>query len=490
MKSENIYELTRISNAANLTRLERQMSGRRGFLNIKSWEIEGLRRLVENLCLHVDALPDMRFFYSFQIPKLGKEFDLLRISDDMIINIELKSEPVPDESIHKQLVHNRYYLATLGRAVRSYTYISSSNRLVRLTNGGRIVEADWETLCQDLLKQNNLYDGDIEALFKEEQYIISPIANADRFLAGEYFLTSQQKDFKKKVLKRISSAEGASFQGITGLPGTGKTLLLYDIAMKLSESERICVLHCGNILPELNQLDARLKRIDFFPGCEEQVINRIGEVKAILVDEAHRITKSVLDDIFQYATAKGIPMIFSYDCEDAICGEEIADCRALDELEMPDYVEYRLTNRIRANAELSTFIQCVMQGSRYNHRKDYPDVRICFANDETEAQLLLTQLTTEGFTYIHNGQFTELSGVGALEATSCEYERVVMLMNEVYYYDELHALRSTEEGSVRKLFHGLNRAKTGLAILVMNNEAVLDVLLTIVQGYAPDKYNR
>ena len=33
----------------------------------------------------------LRFFYSFQIPRLGKEFDLLQIKDEQIVNIELKS---------------------------------------------------------------------------------------------------------------------------------------------------------------------------------------------------------------------------------------------------------------------------------------------------------------------------------------------------------------------------------------------------------------
>ena len=39
----------------------------------------------------------LRFFYSFQIPRLGKEFDLLQIKEDQIINIELKSGVVSDE---------------------------------------------------------------------------------------------------------------------------------------------------------------------------------------------------------------------------------------------------------------------------------------------------------------------------------------------------------------------------------------------------------
>ena len=87
------------------------------------------------------------FFYSFQIPRLGKGFDLLQIKDEQIVNIELKSGAVSDETIRKQLTQNRYYLSVLGRPIYSYTYISSQNRLVRLTNHDHIVEADWQQLC-------------------------------------------------------------------------------------------------------------------------------------------------------------------------------------------------------------------------------------------------------------------------------------------------------------------------------------------------------
>ena len=63
------------------------------------------------------------------------------------MNIVLKGGAVSDETIRKQLTQNRYYLSVLGRPIYSYTYISSQNRLVRLTNHDHIVEADWQQLC-------------------------------------------------------------------------------------------------------------------------------------------------------------------------------------------------------------------------------------------------------------------------------------------------------------------------------------------------------
>ena len=54
------------------------------------------------------------------LPQLGREFDLLRVGGDCVINVELKSGNVTDETIQKQLLQNRYYLATLGKPMRRF----------------------------------------------------------------------------------------------------------------------------------------------------------------------------------------------------------------------------------------------------------------------------------------------------------------------------------------------------------------------------------
>ena len=128
MKAINIFILTRIKDRSSLQKLERQMSGRRQFLTINEWEIEGLRKLIDQLVIKIPAATRYEFYYSFQLPKLGKEFDLLRISEDYVVNIELKSGNVSDEAVRKQLLQNRYYLMMLGKVIYSYTYISNQKR--------------------------------------------------------------------------------------------------------------------------------------------------------------------------------------------------------------------------------------------------------------------------------------------------------------------------------------------------------------------------
>ena len=98
----------------------------------------------------------------------------------------------------------------------SYTYISSQKRLVKLTNHDHIVDADWEQLCSALQKNSADYEGEIEDLFQAELYLISPLTEPVRFLEKEYFLTSQQRDIERQILKRVR-AEKSGYFIFTGL---------------------------------------------------------------------------------------------------------------------------------------------------------------------------------------------------------------------------------------------------------------------------------
>ena len=455
MKSISIYAITRNQNIECLQKLERQLSGRTYFLKMREWELESMKALVRELEMHMQDVHALRFFYSFQVPRLGKEFDLLQIKDDQIVNIELKSGKVSDEAVRKQLLQNRYYLSVQGKMIQSYTYISSQERLVRLNNHDHIVEADWDQLCLALQRQSKDYEGDIEDLFQAEMYLFSPVTEPERFLNKEYFLTSQQKDIERRILDKIRKVKYGYFW-FSGLPGTGKTLLLYDIAMKLSVHQKVCMIHCGETGKEWKILHDRLLRIAFLSDSQLEECPDLKEYSAILVDEAHLLTEEKLHVILELSEKH--PVIFSSDDEDMISDEEM-DRTMIREIEhLPDIQSFHLTNRIRTNAELSSFIQNMMHLPEKRTVRYYPHIQVVYANDEEEAEILL-----KGY-----------------------QDQLVFIIDERYYYDEKGYLREQRQKhqkptAVRTLFHRLNEAREEFAIIVKRNEAVYEVLLELLQ---------
>lgn len=455
MKSISIYTITRNQNIECLQKLERQLSGRTYFLKMREWELESMKALVRELEVHMQDVHALRFFYSFQVPRLGKEFDLLQIKDDQIVNIELKSGKVSDEAVRKQLLQNRYYLSVQGKMIQSYTYISSQERLVRLNNHDHIVEADWDQLCLALQRHGKDYEGDIEDLFQAEMYLFSPVTEPERFLNKEYFLTSQQKDIERRILDKIRKVKYGYFW-FSGLPGTGKTLLLYDIAMKLSVHQKVCMIHCGETGKEWKILHDRLLRIAFLSDSQLEECPDLKEYSAILVDEAHLLSVKELHRILELSEKH--PVIFSGDDEDMISDEEM-DRTMLREIEhLPDIQSFHLTNRIRTNAELSSFIQNMMHLPEKRMVRYYPHIQVVYANDDEEAGILL-----KGY-----------------------QNQLVFIIDERYYYDEKGYLREQRQKyqkptAVRTLFHRLNEAREEFAIIVKGNEAVYEVLLDLLQ---------
>ena len=104
---------------------------------------------------------------------------------------------------------------------------------------------------------------------------------------------------------------------------------------------------------------------------------------------------------------------------------------------------FHLTNRIRTNAELSSFILNMIHLTDRKTSKPYPHVSVVYANNEEETAALLED-------YIHQGYEYEITAVR-------DIKRLVIILDERYYYDQNRYLRSKhfKEGrsDVRNLFH-------------------------------------
>ena len=71
--------------------------------------------------------------------------------------------------------------------------------------------------------------------------------------------------------------------------------------------------------------------------------------------------------------------------------------------------------------------------------------------------------------------------------TGKEFDKVVMLLDDSFYYDEKRFLRNTESASgkesarIMNLFHGLSRARQRMALVIVNNMTLMDRVYEILQ---------
>lgn len=223
------------------------------------------------------------FVISYMIDRICKEFDLIKIGDSTIVNIEIKLSNRQDKI--KQARQNYYLLYNQypNYDINVYSYVKDGNRFFKYDyDTNQLVDSDNQMLNSDLSKIKN---AEIPAINIDIKNVYD---KPDFFLENKYLLSNSQESIKEKVLNK---SEGIF--SISGSGGTGKSLLALDIYKSLSANNDICFLipfAKSRIISQnlLEQIDFRMAR--YFPmGDEKKDI--------VIVDEAQRIGLSHLNDI-------------------------------------------------------------------------------------------------------------------------------------------------------------------------------------------------
>ena len=499
MKTVNLFQLTRTTNLRCFAQFEQQLSRRKDILTPKREELECLHTFVDvmlsvngNIAETIGMLN--YFYFSFTIPKISKEFDLLRIATNSVVNIELKSQ-ADEEKIIRQLVQNKYYLKTLCRPLALFTFVRDQQCFYMLSEQDTLVPIDKIVVYNSIVGQIDCYDGNAEDLFRVSDYLISPMNTPDRFLRGEYFLSSHQEKIRKQIIDEAVCKRNQYF-GITGDPGTGKTLLLYDLAVNLSILGKCCVIHCGIMPDGLAELNNSLTNVDIVAAKRINSSFDFSPYQYVLVDESHRFRRLQYDLLIEQTRHQGIITIFSFDErqilstreENAKIGERIKTidgCRV-----------YQLTNKIRTNKELASFIERLRDLRSHNIVNDYSSVTVAYAANQTEASLVLQSFIQNGYVFInYTGSVYHLSSFDYFSSLSAghnthnvigqEFDNVVMLLDQTFAYDENNILRAKYHPNPdylyrQLLFQGLSRVREKLAVVVLDNPDLFEKVLGIL----------
>ena len=496
MKAINIYTYSRIQEDM-ATEFENILSKRSKKLKVKPQEFYAIRSLVNMLLgIGVEIKDFENFFLSFTIEQIGKEFDLIKLDkDNLVLNIELKSEEVGVEAIQNQLEKNRYYLKHLAPDVRLYTFVETGKELYKYTSKGlQLVGVedlkDTMQLFQESLGEN------LESLFQANSYLISPLNSHQKFMYGDYFLTNQQHDIKKKIVDLILLNDKEYVLGITGKAGTGKTLLLYDIIKEIAErGENCCLIHSGILCDGHRILSAKWDNVTIFSAKElnGDGVENLKRYQFIFVDESQRIYSSTFEKIIKDVISESKTVIFAYDYAQSLSITEEERNIPAKLQKIDGFTEYTLSNKIRTSKEIASFTRTMMNlNNRARGYMDYSDIDVLFANNIEEAKRLINLYDEKGYIFISYTQSMYYrnsidlypNNYDTHHVIGQEYDKVMIMMDKNFRYDKERRIQGKEHPNPDLLFYKLlyqaiSRAREKLCVLIVENYKLFSDILNI-----------
>lgn len=438
------------------------------------------------------------YYIGYSINQISKEFDLLRFSEDLIINIELKQElnlsyEEKIEKILKQQSKNFYYLKALQKNIFIFTYVENDG----LYEYANLLNETKKISCEELIDilKNQNFDINInpDKLFIPSNYLVSPFNSTERFLDGEYFLTGSQEEIKNELLKKITS----DYVMYCITADAGKTLLLYDIAKTISESNKTILIHCGKLNEGHELLRDKFDwNIYSIRNIKAPTIDRYIDdtVKAIFIDESQRIRTDQLEMIIGKSKELKIPIVFSYDTKQYLSEGESKNINEYIKTNYPEINIYKksLTNKIRTNKNISSFITNLIQIGKSNSYLDYSDITIEYFENINDIKRYIHYLEKRDdwkcITYTSSQYSREsidvlasLSDFKAHDVIGQEFKKVVFVMDDNFRYDDSGKLQ------YRKCYYSLpgmfyqiiTRVINEMKIIVFNNKSLYYKLLQI-----------
>ncbi len=479
-----------------LNSLDKELSKK--YRVLKSHEVRNLNSFCNCMVQEGCSISDFDgFFVSYSIAQIGKEFDLLRFGSDNIINIEIKSElkiVQKNEKILKQMRENYYYLKFLDKPVFIFTYVENDGFYEYDFENDGILASTQLRVAEMLKTQVVDYSCNPEKIFLPSNYLISPFNSTDKFMEGGYFLTSAQRKVKEEIDLEIAESPHM-FACISANAGTGKTLLLYDIAKdKISSGKNVLIIHCGKLNAGHNRLEKiygwDILSIRSIP--KRTKFNTSKKYDYILVDESQRISTSQLERLVEKSIEDTTPIIFSYDVKQYLKTGENTDINEFLVKNHPNVQTSlkKLTTKIRTNKAMASFITNLKEIGKSQDNLNYECVSIDYFDDFSSLEKYIKFLKNDGWmpiTYttssINPDPYSKLSAISdknAHDVIGQEFPKVVFVMDENFMYkDNKLLVRNSYYNAHGMMYQIVTRVVDELKIIVFNNPDLYLKLLEI-----------
>ena len=267
-------------------------------------DAEGLLALIENLS---DSNQN-GFVVSYMIERICKEFDVLKIGDSSIVNVEIKlsnrADKIEQARQNYKLLKQKY----TEYDINVYSYVKNGNKIFKYNpSSDNLEESNSDELNSDLSKIVHYempdINIDIKSVYKDPKF----------FLESQYILSKSQEDIKNKILKKK-----AGVFAVSGCGGTGKSLLALDIYKTLKTDKKVIFVAPfakDRIIDSSLLKSVNFRMAAYFPLDSEQY-------DVVIIDEAQRLGKKHLEKIREVCKY----LILFYDeCQDVDDINQIED---------------------------------------------------------------------------------------------------------------------------------------------------------------------
>ncbi|MEM0577270.1 DNA/RNA helicase domain-containing protein [Flavobacterium polysaccharolyticum] len=462
-------------------------------ISIKKSELDDLSKLVNEIKqLNQKANIFENYFIGYIIPQISKEFDLLRIDNDTVLNIEIKQKSTIDK-IQKQLERNMYYLSFLKKEIHCFTYISEENKLYTIDNNNQITKSSFRQLLSIIASQNIEKINEINSLFNPSNYLVSPFNSTNEFIKGRYFLTTHQENIKKEILEKIYS-QPTSILSIKGKAGTGKTLLIYDIAKEIYKRHEVLLIHCGH----LNEGHKTLIQ-DFnwnIISAKYLFEQDYSKYKLVILDEVQRVYPNFFDRVIKEVKKNNSNCILSHDEQQTLHKREI-DNKIPTKLEAEiTHPTFELTNKIRTNKEVANFIECLFNKDKQFTKQLNTSIELTFFENLDETIEFISYLKTKNWkiiNYTPDGyktfpyeRFKIMDELNSHTVIGQEFDNVVAIIDEHFYY-KINQLstrgykKNPYYHPTKMLYQIISRTRLKLHLIVFRNQDVLSRCLSMLK---------
>ncbi|MGO4961405.1 hypothetical protein ACTQ5X_06640 [Jeotgalibaca porci] len=213
------------------------------------------------------------------------------------------------------------------------------------------------------------------------------------------------------------------------------------------------------------------------------------------MDETQRMYPFQLKKIIDYIEANDKFGIFSIDPRQILSLRE-SKYENLNTLGSLDDVRgYKLSEKIRTNKELGSFIKGLFDLDKMKYCKDKENISIHYFEDINQARRFSNGMEDEGWQVIdytpqnHNGDYIRKMklnrGLNSHNVLGQEFDKVLVLMSQSFYYNESNGLQAaykTYYDTERMLYQSVTRARKQIMLLIVDNIELMSKLMNALMN--------